>query len=113
MELNNLFDGIPSSLADELFTPLINTPGLQVERIVSQGQGSEEDDWYDQPRSEWVVLLQGAAKLLFEEGLQVVELGPGDYLLIPAHCRHKVIWTPADQQSVWLAIHYEDGGNGL
>ena len=110
MERNNLFDGIPASLPDELFTPLINTLGLQVERIVSQGQGSLTDDWYDQAWPEWVVLLQGAAKLLFEEDERVVELAPGDYLCIPAHSRHKVIWTPTDQQSVWLAIHFQEAG---
>lgn len=112
MGSNNLFDGIPAMLADELFTPLVDAPGLKVERIVSQGQGAATDDWYDQPWTEWVVLLQGEARLLFEQGQQVKTLRPGDYVSIPAHCRHKVIWTPADQQTVWLAVHYDNGETG-
>jgi cupin 2 domain-containing protein len=32
---------------------------------------------------------------------------PGDYVLIEPHCRHRVAWTHADEQTVWLAIYYE------
>jgi cupin 2 domain-containing protein len=32
-------------------------------------------------------------------------LKAGDYLLIPAHCRHRVEYTSADPPCIWLAIH--------
>jgi cupin 2 domain-containing protein len=39
-----------------------------------------------------------------QEAAQV--LGPGDHLRIPAHCRHRVEWTDARQETVWLALHF-------
>jgi cupin 2 domain-containing protein len=42
----------------------------------------------------------------FEGESQPRELKPGDYLLIPAHCRHRVAWTSSDEPSVWLAVHF-------
>jgi cupin 2 domain-containing protein len=32
---------------------------------------------------------------------------PGDYVLIEPHCRHRVAWTHATEQTVWLAIYHE------
>jgi len=32
-------------------------------------------------------------------------LRPGGYVEIPAHMRHRVEWTDADQPTVWLALH--------
>jgi cupin 2 domain-containing protein len=36
------------------------------------------------------------------------ELNTGDYLNIPAHCRHRVDWTDPSRTTIWLAIHYGD-----
>ena len=33
------------------------------------------------------------------------ELGEGDYLFLPAHCRHRVAWTRSEPPTVWLAIY--------
>ncbi len=55
-----------------------------------------------------MVLLSGAARLLFEGEAAARELRPGDYLLIPAHCRHRVEWTDPEQTTVWLAWHFQD-----
>ena len=49
-----------------------------------------------------MLLVQGAARLRFEEG--VVEMRPGDYLHISAHKQHRVDWTDPEQQTVWLAV---------
>ena len=50
---------------------------VRVERIVSTGQASPPDFWYDQPHGEWVVVLQGEARLLLEgeSGLRVLRRG--------------------------------------
>jgi len=106
MDLHNLYDGIPNELPEELFTGILETGALRVERIVSQGHTSPEGFWYDQEQNEWVIVLEGAARIRFEGGTDVVELGPGDYLTIPAHKRHRVEWTAPDQRTVWLAMHY-------
>lgn len=106
MKPPNLFDDIPDELPEELFTTLLSAPGLRVERIVSTGQQSPPGFWYDQSEDEWVVVLQGAAAIEFEGDVEPVRLAPGDWLNIPAHCRHRVAWTALGSRTVWLAIHY-------
>ncbi len=107
--LNNLFSGIPDIIPAELVEILLKTPGFQLERIVSGGQATPGGQWYDQETHEWVVLLTGAAGLLFEGEPEPRVLQPGDYLLIPAHCRHRVAWTDPERPTVWLALHFHDG----
>ena len=102
----NLFANIPSGLPQELFETILSKPNVRIERIVSQGQSSPEGFWYDQDQSEFVVLLQGLARLRFEDG--EVEMKPGSFIDIPAHKRHRVEWTSLDQQTIWLAVHYGD-----
>ncbi len=54
------------------------------------------------------MLLSGAARLRFADEDEPRHLGPGDWVDIPAHCRHRVEWTDPDQPTVWLAVHYRD-----
>jgi len=104
--MKNLFTNIPSDLPDELFESLVKSDAVHVHRIVSSGHTTAEDDWYDQDTNEFVVLLKGAAKLEFKGG-RLATLGPGDWLLIPAHVQHRVAWTDEDVETVWLAVHYD------
>ncbi len=105
----NLFAGIDEEKRDEeLLTTLAERPGVRVERIVSTGQASPPGFWYDQEWGEWVVLLSGAARLRLAEEAEARQLAPGDWVDIPAHCRHRVEWTDPDQPTVWLAVHYRD-----
>src|SRR5437868_5084827 len=103
----NLFADIPPQLPDESFSTLLETAGVRIERIISHGQASPEGFWYDQDRNEWVIVLKGAARLRFEDGL--VELKPGDFINIPAHRKHRVDWTTPDEPTIWLAVHYGKG----
>jgi cupin 2 domain-containing protein len=105
MSTQNLYADIPESLDNELFETLATGSELRIERIVSRGQSSPAQGWYDQDSDEWVVLLQGAAVIAYPDGDDVT-LGEGDYLHIPAHCRHRVQWTDPNRATVWLAIHY-------
>ena len=102
----HLFADIPAQLAAEQFTDLLAAPGLRLERIVSLGQATPPGEWLDQSRAEWVILLRGGAKLLFEGEGGACELKPGDHVTIPAHCRHRVEWTTPGEPTVWLALHY-------
>jgi cupin 2 domain-containing protein len=88
----------------EVVDVLLDRPGARIERIVSTGQTTPAGQWYDQPGDEWVALLAGRATLGFDDGT-VLELSPGDWLLIPAHARHRVEATSADPPCVWLAVH--------
>ncbi len=102
---SNLFDELPTAVTDEIFQTILKTPDIRIERIVSQGQTSPEGFWYDQDTHEWVLLIQGAARLEFE-GEEPIELKSGSFIHIPAHRRHRVAWTDPHQQTLWLAIHY-------
>ena len=105
MTAGNLFRGIPRALPGELIEPLLETPAVRLERIVSAGHATAPGTWYDQARDEWVVLLRGSARLRIEGEAAARTLRPGDYLLIPAHCRHRVEATDASGPTVWLALH--------
>ena len=91
----------------ELVETLLRTASFRLERIVSAGHATPPGEWYDQDTAEWVVLLSGRARLTFEGEPDPVVLGPGDYILIPAHTRHRVEETDPFQASIWLALHYD------
>lgn len=103
----NLFADVPVHLHDELVSVILSAKNIRIERIVSTGHCSPDGFWYDQPQAEWVLVLQGHAKLRFEDGDTAVELHPGDHLSIRAHRRHRVDWTTPSEPTVWLAIYYD------
>ena len=94
--MTNLFAPIPPEITEEIFQVLLETGVFRLERIVSGGQATPPGEWYDQDTHEWVALLTGGAGLRFEDEAEPRVLGPGDYLLIPAHRRHRVEWTDPD-----------------
>ena len=101
----NIFDRLEPSSPVERFETVLERPGVRLERIVSTGQSTPEGEWYDQAWDEWVILLAGSAGLLLAGDQEPVTLAPGDYVYLPAHCRHRVAWTSPDEPTVWLAIH--------
>ena len=105
--VKNIFAHLPRDFSAEVFEPILSGSSFRVERIVSKGHSTPEHDWYDQAEHEWVMVLQGAAKLEFE-GQKIVHLEAGSHINIPAHTRHKVAWTTPDTETVWLAVYYQD-----
>jgi cupin 2 domain-containing protein len=103
--MKNLLRDIPGDLPNELFETLVQSDAVLIERIVSRGHATPAGEWYDQPRNEWVLVVQGAARLAFADGREV-SMGPGDWLDIDAHEKHRVAWTDPDCDTVWLAVHY-------
>ena len=99
----NLFDGIPESLPEEHIESLAEGEGARILRIVSRQHSSPPDFWYDQDVAEWVSVLQGSARLLFDDG-EMVDLGPGDWIDIPAHRKHRVEHTDPERDTVWLVV---------
>ncbi len=108
-EGGNVFAGLPAPGADEAFNTLLAHPCARVERIVSHGHASPPGFWYDQAEDEWVMLLAGSAALGFDDGTQR-SLQPGDWVWLPAHCRHRV--ERSAPGTVWLALHLPAGGTG-
>ena len=104
--LKNIFADLPADLQNEQVDELLRTKNFRIERIVSKDHTSPETGWYDQEENEWVLVLEGAGTILFAENNRQVTLGKGDYLHIPAHAKHKVVWTEPEELTVWLAVHY-------
>ena len=88
-------------IAEEAVERLWGRAGVRVERIVSRGHASADGFWYDQAEDEWVCLLEGRATLAFEDAPPLT-LARGDWLLIPARVRHRVLAT--SDPAVWLAL---------
>ncbi len=104
-KLQNLFADIPGNLAHEWVEELQRTGQVRIERIVSRGQSSPVNFWYDQAEDEWVTVLAGKA-ILEIEGQSKMMLGVGDALHIPAHTRHRVEWTDPQHNTIWLAVFW-------
>ena len=100
----NLFRDLPTSLPEELVDTLFQAENVRIERIVSTGQSSPENFWYDQPETEWVILLRGEATLQFQGKRSIRRLKLGDYVLIPPHHKHRVFSTSEKRTTVWLAV---------
>lgn len=101
----NIFKNIPHQLPEELIECIFKRDDMHIERIISKGHITPPGQWYDQDGDEWVLLLQGEAIILYEKDHQTFHLNTGDYLLIPAHTRHRVEWTPSGLNTIWLATH--------
>ncbi|MEZ5197619.1 MAG: cupin domain-containing protein [Bacteroidales bacterium] len=102
---NNLFNLDPiQSSGQEVFESILKTRDLTIERIVTSKPYDNPGDWYDQENDEWVLLIQGEASLEFSNN-EVITLIPGDYILIPAHKKHRVKRSSEEPKCIWLAIH--------
>lgn len=104
--MNNIFDEVPKRLNQEQFVTFLNCSPLRIERIVSRGHCSPKSGWYGQAEDEWVMVLQGEAVLEFADGC-CCTLVAGSFLHIPAHRLHKVSYTEPRQDTIWLAIFFE------
>jgi cupin 2 domain-containing protein len=104
--MDNLYSRIPDARREEIFESLVATENFTLERIVSHGQSTPAGTWYQERRHEWVLLLSGAAGIKFEDEAETRMMQPGDYVLIPAHRRHRVEWTDPQNPTIWLAVHY-------
>jgi cupin 2 domain-containing protein len=102
----NIYTDIPDRVPEEILQTLVQSGGVRVERIISEAHASPEGFWYDQEESEWVIVLRGSAGLRFDGKEEVLALGPGDWVDIAAHVKHRVEWTDPEQKTVWLAVFY-------
>jgi len=102
----NIFDNLPAPAHNEFLETLVQRENVRIERIVSHGHTSPEGFWYDQETDEWVMIVQGSARLAFQDGRDEVPLGSGDHIHLPAHMKHRVSWTDPAVTTIWLAVHF-------
>jgi len=101
----NIHSKIPSAKDREIFQTLAQNKKLKIERIVSQGQATEEGKWLKESHAEWAIILKGAAKLRFRKDNRLIKLKTGDYIFIPKNTPHRIEWTPPREKTIWLAVH--------
>lgn len=104
LEVERVVEDLPEPAEAEDVKIIWQAPNMRVERIVSYGHASEDGFWYDQSEDEWVMVLAGEGVLEIEGERHYRTLGPGDAISLPAHTKHRVISTAAEQATVWLAI---------
>jgi cupin 2 domain-containing protein len=106
----NLLVGACPEEGQEHLRLLLEQPGLRLERIHSCAAASPEGFWYEQRDHEWLLLLQGSARIAYGDGRPEVALHRGDSLLIPAGCRHRVMETDDAPGTIWLALFWRQEG---
>ena len=89
--------------AGEEFLELLRCREVVVEQTLS-GETAEPAQ-YRQDKDEWVLVLAGGAAIDLDG--ETIELGPGDWVFLPARVPHVVLTTEA--RTSWLAVHI--GGN--
>ncbi len=103
---DNLLAGACPPAGEEHSSELLALPGFRLERIHSCSASSPEEFWYDQSEHEWVLLLQGSARLQFADEPAPRELNRGDAVLIEPHRRHRVVATDPAPGTIWLALFW-------
>jgi cupin 2 domain-containing protein len=96
----NIFENreLPSSGKESFFT-LFENKNVKIEHIISNNL--KDGKWYQQKDTEWVILIKGEAEIEFETDIS--KLKEGDYILIEANRRHRVVSTSDDAH--WIALH--------
>lgn len=105
--MNNFFDTdhLPRG-SEEVFEEIIRKENVRIERIVSTGQSSAADFWYDQDEHEWLLLLSGNSIIELVDGV-TVDLNVGCYYYIPPHLKHRVAFTSEEPPCIWLAVFWK------
>jgi cupin 2 domain-containing protein len=68
---------------------ITSVAGAAVSQILSGTLSGPAD--YDQEHDEWALVVTGGAVLVVEG--ERLELGPGDWVVLPAHVRHRLAET--------------------
>lgn len=100
----NVFENIIIDKNKEQFFDLLKDDKIKIEKIVSNGQSSSVNFWYEQKENEFVLILKGNAILEYED--KDIELKEGDYINIKAFTKHRVKYTNKDEPTIWLAVFY-------
>jgi len=104
MKKYNIFEEIIIDKNEEKFFEIFKNETIKIEKIVSNGQTSPQNFWYEQEENEFVLVLEGFAILQFED--KEIELKKGDCLNIKAKQKHRVKFTSLTEPTIWFAVFY-------
>ena len=99
--MKNFFDTNGNISSTEIFENVIVGDNLRVERIISHGQTTPPGEWYNQEQDEWVLVLQGEARIAYMDGSDIT-LCKGEHLFLPRHKKHRISYTSTP--CLWLAV---------
>jgi len=97
--MSNLYEYELPNLDAESFQTLLQHKNVEIKTIVSNTLSTPQT--FTQKSDEWVVVLQGCAKI--EMNSKVYKLKKGDTLFIPAKQKHTLLKTK--KVVVWLAVY--------
>jgi cupin 2 domain-containing protein len=97
----NIFEDADAPAKGELFLEILRHKNVRIERIVSSDELPEKI--YNQEHDEWVMILEGGARLDVD-GKRVC-LSRGDWLLLKSGIPHRILSTM--RGTVWLAVHLD------
>ena len=97
--MNNIYDYELPELDSESFQTLLSHKNVEIKTIVSNTLSSPQT--FKQECDEWVVVLQGCAKIEMD-GI-IHKLKKGETLFIPVNKEHKLLKTK--KVVVWLAVY--------
>ncbi|SFV50202.1 Uncharacterized conserved protein [hydrothermal vent metagenome] len=97
----NLFDFSLPEIDSEKFDTLLQHESVTIKRIISNTLSTPQT--FLQDVDEWVVVLQGCAKIMMDG--EAYKLKKGDTLFIPKGTEHTLLKTK--KVVVWLAIYIE------
>jgi len=97
--MHNLFEYELPDVDSENFQTLLNHKNVEIKTIISNTLSTPQT--FTQECDEWVVVLQGCAKIEMD-GI-IHKLKKGDTLFIEANKRHRLLKTK--KVVVWLAVY--------
>lgn len=95
----NIYDIPEIGHTGEILEDILKYKNVAIKRIVSSAK-LEKSTFY-QEEAEWVLLLEGSAKIMMGE--KDYTLAKGDFLFIPPKLEHTIVTVEAG--TIWLAIH--------
>jgi len=100
--MSNVYEYTLPDIDSENFTTLLNDKNVEIKSIISNTLSSPQT--FKQKCDEWVVVLQGCAKIEMD-GI-IHKLKKGDTLFIEANKEHKLLKTK--KVVVWLAVYIKN-----
>jgi len=97
--LQNIFDYDIPPINKESFWTLLQKDNIQIKYIISNTLSTQRE--FVSEKDEWVVLLQGCAKI--KMGDITYKLKKGDTLFIPANTKHTLLKTKKIAR--WLCVY--------
>ncbi len=97
--LKNIFEFDIPELNKENFHTLLKTDYTEIKVITSNTISDKKE--FVSNKDEWVLLLQGCAKLKIND--TIYKLKKGDTVFIPAHTKHTLIKTK--KVAYWLSVY--------